>query len=129
VKVYLAGPMRGHLEFNFPAFHAAAKLLRELGYEVHSPAEVDVNNGFDPTGMAGDNAELGPAGFDLTEALLGDLTYILKEAEAVVLLPGWRESNGALAECWTALAVGKLVLSLNEAMAAGAVARDRVANG
>jgi Domain of unknown function (DUF4406) len=122
VKVYLAGPMRGYPDFNFPAFHAATKLLRELGYEVHSPAEVDVNNGFDPTGMAGDVAELGPAGFDLNEALLGDLTYILREADAVVVLPNWDLSEGAQAEAHAARAVGKLVIELDEVRILGSVA-------
>jgi Domain of unknown function (DUF4406) len=32
IKVYLAGPMTGVPEFNFPAFHAAAAKLREEGY-------------------------------------------------------------------------------------------------
>lgn len=38
MKVYLAGPMRGKEDHNFPAFHFAAAKPREQGYEVFSPA-------------------------------------------------------------------------------------------
>lgn len=116
MKVYLAGPMRGYADFNFPAFHAATDRLRELGYEVFSPAERDVNTGFDPTGMKGHQDELGPAGFNLREALGADLAYICKHADAVVVLPGWEKSNGANAEVATAFALGLPVLTLNEAL-------------
>jgi hypothetical protein len=116
VKVYLAGPMRGIAEFNFPAFIDAAAKLRAFGYEVWSPAERDINSGFDPTGMRGDNDELGPSGFNLREALAEDLAYVTREADIVVLLPGWEKSIGAAAEAAAAHALGLEVLTLAQAL-------------
>src|SRR5579859_2534455 len=116
MKVYLAGPMRGIPEFNFPAFHAAAAELRAFGYEVHSPAEADLNNGFDPSGMKGDNAELAPAGISLREALADDLWYVCREADAVVVLPGWENSDGAFCELMAGIAIGIPVMTLAAAL-------------
>lgn len=42
MKIYLAGPMRGIPEFNFPAFHAMACRLRAEGNVVFNPAEKDI---------------------------------------------------------------------------------------
>ena len=42
-RLYLAGPMTGLPELNFPAFHAEAARLRALGYEVVNPAEINVD--------------------------------------------------------------------------------------
>lgn len=39
--LYLAGPMRGIPEFNFPAFMSAAADLRAQGHIVFNPAERD----------------------------------------------------------------------------------------
>ncbi|WP_259331943.1 DUF4406 domain-containing protein [Pseudomonas sp. GW101-3H06] len=38
-RVYVAGPMTGLMDFNYPAFNAAADQLRALGYEVENPAD------------------------------------------------------------------------------------------
>lgn len=38
-RIYLAGPMTGLPDYNFPAFHRAAYLWREGGWEVVNPAE------------------------------------------------------------------------------------------
>jgi hypothetical protein len=38
-RVYIAGPMTGLPEYNYPAFHAAAEAWRAEGWEVANPAE------------------------------------------------------------------------------------------
>ena len=38
-RIYLAGPMSGLPDFNYPAFHAAAAVLRAQGHYVENPAE------------------------------------------------------------------------------------------
>lgn len=109
MKLYIAGPMRGYPEFNFPAFHAAAKRLREQGHFVFSPAEKDEEvhgTGFSKEFTTGDLAEAESKGFSLRRALGDDLAWICKEGEAVYLLKGWEASKGALAEKATAEALG-----------------------
>lgn len=103
--VYLAGPMRGIESFNFPAFHAAAAILREQGWNVFNPAEMDEADGFDFTGATGDE-NLSDLGFDLRIALGKDLAFITGQADAVAVLPGWQKSKGAQAEVATARALG-----------------------
>jgi hypothetical protein len=106
-RIYLAGPMRGRVGFNFPTFAAAAAELRAFGYKVVSPAEHDLELGFDP------DQPLEVQGFDLKAALAWDLEQVLT-VDAVVVLPGWSHSAGALAEVATARAVGTPVLDYAE---------------
>ena len=103
--IYLAGPMRGIAEFNFPLFDHVAELLRTERHTVFSPAERDKATGFDPSGCDG-NEDFAALGFDLREALGVDLAFICAEATAVVVLPGWATSLGARAEVATAQALG-----------------------
>jgi nucleoside 2-deoxyribosyltransferase len=99
MKVYLAGPMRGYPAYNFPAFHAAAKELRERGHEVWSPAERDEqDDSFNPN----KNGEH-PKG--LRYYMRFDLPAVL-DADAVVLLPGWEKSVGANLEVHVAKTCG-----------------------
>lgn len=116
MKIYLAGPMRGIPEFNFPAFHGAAAKLRAQGHIVFNPAERDIERtGVDISkgNATGDN-DLATTqhGFNLREALKDDLEFICLEADAVALLPGWENSKGAHAERATALALGLWVMQL-----------------
>jgi nucleoside 2-deoxyribosyltransferase len=39
IKLYLAGPMSGLPDMNYPEFNRVAALLRAKGYEVFNPAE------------------------------------------------------------------------------------------
>jgi hypothetical protein len=116
MKLYLAGPMRGYKDFNFPAFMAAAAMLRELGHEVFNPAEADLKR--DPKAAdwvkseTGDIAKAETEGFDRRVAITDDLMYIINEAEGIALLPGWERSKGANAEYWTARFLDLDVLQL-----------------
>lgn len=44
-RVYVAGPMTGLKDFNYPAFNAAADALRALGYQVENPADHGIVEG------------------------------------------------------------------------------------
>lgn len=116
MKLYLAGPMRGIPEFNFPAFHDYAARLRAEGHEVFNPAERDIEKtGVDISkgNLTGDNdiAEK-QHGFSLREALKDDLEFICLHADGIALMPGWENSKGANAERATAIALGLQVMVL-----------------
>ena len=92
MQIYIAGPMTGYPDHNFPAFHAAAKSIRDEGFSVINPAEIC--------------PELGkPWEYymrrDLTEMLKCDVIYLLK---------GWDKSKGALLEKHVAEALGMAVI-------------------
>jgi hypothetical protein len=116
MKVYLSGPMRGKADFNFPLFDKVAAKLREEGHEVFSPADNDRRRfGADvyKPGMnaVGDDlshaARLGLTDLELRRLLLGDDTaWICAHAEAIVILPDWIHSKGAVAEKALAEAIG-----------------------
>src|SRR5258707_199138 len=116
MKVYIAGPMRGISQFNFPAFVAATIKLRAEGHEVFSPAEHAISihgKDFCDNNFSGDESEIEKSlGFDRRKLLAADLNWICHEADAVALLPGWETSKGALAEMATALALGLEIIKL-----------------
>jgi hypothetical protein len=97
-RIYIAGPMTGIPQFNFPAFDAARDAWSAAGWEVVSPAdmdrqywrerfheEFDVNNP-DPSIKAG--------GAIYNEFLRMDIAEI-STCAAIALLPGWQNSRGA----------------------------------
>jgi hypothetical protein len=97
--------MRGIKDFNFPAFMKAADELRALGHAVFNPAEKDIEqSGPDAhKSETGDIEAVEAAGlFDRRVAIRADLNYIIDEADAIALLPGWEVSKGANAELWLA---------------------------
>ena len=98
--VYLAGPMTGYEEFNFPAFHSATAVLRAWGFTVISPAERDEADGFDPKNHAAQTHSYYMA-IDLP---------LVCGADAVVVLPGWEKSSGAQMETAVAAKLGKPVV-------------------
>lgn len=115
MKVYLAGPMRGLPDFNFPAFKQMADALRRHGHEVFSPAERDLSEVGDIfSGTTGDLEEIAARGFSIREALAADMVWIARHGEAIALLPGWEESKGARAEAALGHALGLRVAPVEE---------------
>lgn len=90
--LYLAGPMRGYPNGNKAVFEMAAAQLRNQGHYVFNPAE--------------NKAPVNADGMKLRMSMATDTSWICLVAEAVALLPGWRESLGALAEYHLAKSIG-----------------------
>lgn len=107
MKIYVAGPMRGYPEFNFPAFDAAAELLAKGGHFVINPAQMDRDVGFDPQ-----SAEVSDT--FLRDALRRDLSAIC-ECDAIAMLPDWEHSGGARIEWALAVHLGLEVIYLPSA--------------
>lgn len=111
--LYIAGPMRGIPEFNFPAFLGAQKDLELSGFGVINPAARDIEDGFDYEGLTG-HEDLAVIGFDLRAALAWDLHAIAVDSDGIATLEGWENSKGASAEVATAKALGLPVKPLED---------------
>lgn len=79
--VYIAGPMTGLPEFNYPAFNAAAATWRAHGWAVLNPAE-----------SFGGRTDL------RYERYMRNAINLVMKARAIALLPGWQDSKGAQME-------------------------------
>ena len=90
-RVYIAGPMTGYPELNFPAFRAEATALRAVGLEVVNPAEINV----DPS-----------AGW--SACMRADIAQLVT-CDRIHLLPDWSCSKGASLEHQIGRALGLLV--------------------
>lgn len=93
--VYIAGPMRGLPESNYPQFECVARFLRSEGWDVCSP--VEIGSAF------GTAAELNADPVKLFRAMDAERDAIRTSCDAILLLPGWERSKGARAELIIAL--------------------------
>lgn len=91
-RVYIAGPMTGLPELNFPAFMAAAADYRRRGCHVENPAEIN------PDPLA-----------DWHDCMKRDIPRLLT-CDTIVLLPGWGQSRGAKIEYDLAHALGMAIV-------------------
>lgn len=90
MRIYVAGPMTGYPEFNYPAFEEAAARLRAAGYDVVSPHEINSAGDLDHSWdwfMRRDIADL-------------------VTCDAVATLAGWATSRGAQLEVSIAKGLG-----------------------
>ena len=94
MKVYIAGPMTGRPQFNYPAFHQAAALLRAAGHIVINPAENSA---------------------PVCGSWLGYMRMSVAQVASVdclVMLPGWPFSKGARIEFILAKLLGLVTYPL-----------------
>lgn len=104
MRVYLAGPMTGIPKFNIPEFDETTSLLRSMGHEVVSPAELDGASvrAHLLRSSTGSHADY-PANMGWSEYLTRDIDVLMNNGiEAVVVLPGWQDSKGARLETFVA---------------------------
>lgn len=87
---YLAGPMRGLPDHNYPTFNIEARMLREWDYTVFNPAE----------------SFNGETDRDFSEYMTVDYLGLI-DSERVFFLPGWQKSEGARLEYLVAESLGK----------------------
>ena len=103
---YLAGPMSGIPQFNFPMFHRVAALLRGQGRVIWSPAEHDspaVQNAAmkSKDGTLDANGKI--AGETWGDILAKDVKVVADTVQGIIFLPGWERSRGARLEAFVGL--------------------------
>jgi hypothetical protein len=94
--LYVAGPMTGLPDFNYPAFRAAATELRDAGYVVEDPS-----------------ANINPTPDDYHGWLRAGLAQLIT-CDGVALLDGWEASGGARLEVNVAATLGMRVRPVHE---------------
>lgn len=105
-KIYIAGPMSGYPEFNFPKFYEVERTLQSEGWHVFNPAnkedeaEISKHISYD----TGDASNLMKNGFNFRGAYSWDVLKVI-EANAIYMLKGWEASPGATGEHAVAVAM------------------------
>ena len=108
MHAYIAGPMSGIPDFNYPAFRKATAELRMQGIRVTSPVEAD-----DKFGVIGvqsqEEGKISDTGW--RDCVARAVKLLANPAiDTVVLLPGWQASRGAQLEVHIARELGKEIL-------------------
>ena len=99
MTVYIAGPMAGIKDYNYPAFMQTEEKLKADGWKVLNPARIGVIEGFK------DWRDYWP----INEAMLIG-------ADAIFMLDGWKQSLGATNEYIWAQMHGLTILNADGAL-------------
>jgi hypothetical protein len=91
MKIYISGPISGLPNYNFEAFREAEENIAEKGHVAINPHTVCTN-------ISG--------GWD--EYMRADIRALMT-ANAILMLPGWEKSRGAIIEFWLATELGMRV--------------------
>lgn len=94
-RIYISGPMTGWPNMNFPAFNSAASKLRGLGFDVVNPVEISQSNTV-----------------NWAACMRADIKHLC-DCDAIVMLDGWAQSQGAHLELHIAHRLEIEVLFMN----------------
>ena len=94
-RCYIAGPMTGLPDLNFPAFYREAAHYRSQGWEVVNPAEINP----DPEAK-------------WVDCMKADIPQLLT-CDTVCMLPNWERSKGASLEHHIARSLDLKVIYIN----------------
>jgi hypothetical protein len=103
---YLAGPMSGIPQFNFPLFYRVTETLRIAGMDVVSPAELDdqEDKGAAMSSPDGDHTNRVHMGNKTwADFLARDVKLIADKVQGIIFLPDWHKSRGARLEAFVGL--------------------------
>lgn len=92
--IYIAGPMRGKKENNAEVFARAEARLRRRGFTVINP--LNIGRSIAPDEFIASDA-------DLLKTVMRIERMLIRHCDAIYLLEGWKESEGAKAELVTAI--------------------------
>ncbi len=118
--LYIAGPMRGHKYYNFPAFFEAKEQLEKKGYKVMCPASTDIKEGFDASKPEDELTTQ-----DMERYIKRDVQMVV-DSDGVVVLPGFEKSKGAMVEVSVARFLNRAVYSYPTLEVVGCEAGIRV---
>ena len=100
MKIYIAGPMTGIADFNYPAFNVAEQILLLQGHKVFNPVHSEKEN----------TGEYQQQDWNW---YLRNAIKLLVDADAICLLPMWHKSQGANLEVHIAKSLGMPLMMLD----------------
>lgn len=115
-KYYLAGPMSNIPQFNYPRFFELARILREEGFTIVSPAELDSPETV-KAAMASPDGSLGSGvvnGETWGDFLARDVKLVADDVDGVFVMEGWESSKGAKLELFVAHLAKKPIFTIKE---------------
>ena len=104
--VYIAGPMSGIKDYNFPAFFKAQRRWAKEGHLVFNPAAQPGES--EITKLPDDQVQ------DMFPTLIRRDIALILQCSAIAVLPGWINSRGAKFEAHLACVLGLPIFRSND---------------
>jgi len=94
MRYYISGPMTGHEDANYRYFTKVCEILRKYEYNIFSPHEIPIQQSYE-------------------DCIKIDIR-LLTSCDAIIMLPGWVFSKGAMLEFQVAVGLSLPVYFYND---------------